>query len=341
MTILPLDVEAMAAATARQARLTKPAGALGQLETLSIQLAGITGVCPPVVPSRPAIAVFAGDHGVVRSGVTPWPQEVTAQMVANFAAGGAAVSVLARRAEARLVVVDVGVAHPVVDDPIVWQRRVRSGTADLAHGAAMTVDEAQAAIEVGRSVARQLVKDGADLIAVGDMGIGNTTPSAALISAFTGRSAGECTGRGTGIDDATLTIKTAIVAAAVGHVGGLSPLAVLAAIGGLEIAAIAGCCIEAALLGVPVVVDGVITLAALLTAEQLAPGVAARCIAAHRSVEPGASIALEALGLEPLIDLGLRLGEGSGAALAIPIVQAAAALLAEMATFPEAGVTES
>lgn len=340
-TLAPLDAAATSAAEARQLRLTKPAGSLGRLETLGVQLAGISGTCPPPVPQRPAVVVFAGDHGVVASGVTHWPQEVTAQMVANFAAGGAAVSVLARRCGARLVVVDVGVAYPVVDDPTVWRRRVRLGTANLAHGPAMTLADAEAAVQVGRDVALSLIHFGHDLLAIGDMGIGNTTASAALISALTGTDAGQCTGRGTGIDDETLAVKSAIVASAVARTAGSPPWDLLAEIGGLEIAALAGCCIEAAANNTPVLIDGVITLAALLVAEALVPGTSTRCIASHRSVEPGATIALAALGLEPLLDLGLRLGEGSGAALAIPIVLAAAATLAEMATFPDAGIRES
>ena len=340
-TAAALDRAAMSAAAERQGQLTKPAGALGQLESLSIRLAGITGVCPPTVPSRPAVAIFAGDHGVVRSGVTPWPQEVTAQMVANFLAGGAAVNVLARHAGAEVVVVDVGVATPIpaIDSDRLRSRNVRLGTADLAVGPAMSRSEAEAAVLVGLDIANELVAAGHDLLVTGEMGIGNTTPSAALVAAVTGLPAADCTGRGTGVDDATLAVKIAVIDGAIARCRDITDgLDLLAEIGGLEIAALAGFIIGGAAAGVPVVVDGVITLAALLVAEQLVPGVAARCIAGHRSTEPGASIVLDKLGLEPLLDLGLRLGEGSGAVLSIGIIQAAAATLAEMATFGEAGV---
>ncbi len=338
--IAPLDSAAMAAARQRQSQLTKPAGSLGRLEELSIQLAGIAGTNPPPVSGSPAVAVFAADHGVVASGVTPWPQEVTAQMVANFASGGAAVCVLSRLAGARLVVVDVGVVGAVVDHPNVWVRTVRAGTANLACGPAMTRAQAEQAVGIGIEVARELVAEGADLLATGEMGIGNTTAAAAIIATLTGTPADQCTGRGTGIDDDMLIHKTGIVAVAAARARGRDPLDVLADVGGLEIAALAGFIVGGASLGVPVVVDGVITLAGLLVAEAISPGVAERCIASHRSVEPGATVALAYLGLDPLLNLGLRLGEGSGATLAIPMVQAAAALLANMATFPDAGVSE-
>jgi nicotinate-nucleotide--dimethylbenzimidazole phosphoribosyltransferase len=340
--IAPLDPLAAAAAEARHARLLKPVGSLGRLETLGVQLAGIAGVCPPPVPDRAVVAVFAGDHGVVSAGVTPWPQSVTAAMVAAVATGRAAISILAGRIGARLVVVDVGVATAlppaVADHPAVWVRTVRRGTGDLSAGAAMTVAEAEAALDVGAAVAEQLVTDGARLLVTGDLGIGNTTPSAALIAASTGRSARECTGRGTGIDDEMLARKRAVVGAAVGSLPpGLGPVEVLASVGGLEHAGLAGFIVGGAAAGVPVVLDGVIALSAACVAEALVPGVIARCIAGHRSAEPGATVALEHLGLEPLVDLGLRLGEGTGAALAVPLVQAAAATLAGMGTLDELG----
>jgi nicotinate-nucleotide--dimethylbenzimidazole phosphoribosyltransferase len=339
--VLPLDAAVMSAAAERQGELTKPAGALGQLESLSVRLAGITGVCPPSVPARPAVAVFAGDHGVVRSGVTPWPQEVTAQMVANFLTGGAAVNVLARQVGAEVIVVDVGVATPIppIASERLRSRNVRLGTDDLAVGPAMSRANAEAAVLVGLSIAQDLVDAGHDLLVTGEMGIGNTTPSAALIAAITGLPAADCTGRGTGVNDETLALKTAVIDRAVARCRDLSDgIDLLAEIGGLEIAALAGFIIGGAAAGVPVIVDGVITLAALLVAEQLAPGVSEHVIAGHRSTEPGASIVLDKLGLEPLLDLGLRLGEGSGAVLAIGIVQAAAAILNDMATFNEAGI---
>jgi nicotinate-nucleotide--dimethylbenzimidazole phosphoribosyltransferase len=337
----PLDGAAVAAARARLDRLTKPPGSLGRLEDLAAQLAGIAGACPPPVPARPAVAVFAADHGVVASGVTPWPQEVTAQMLANFVAGGAAINVIARQVGAAVHVVDVGVAGDVRALEPVQHRKVRAGTADLAVVAAMTAAEARAAIDVGRDVAAALVADGHDVLVTGDMGIGNTTASAAVIAALTRRPPTSVTGRGTGIDDATLRRKTEVVAAATARLGGrVDPVSVLAEVGGLEIAALAGFIVGTAAARQPVIVDGVIALAGLLVAEALAPGVAARCVAGHRSTEPGATAVLERLGLEPLLDLSMRLGEGTGGCLAVPIVQAAARLLTEMATFDEAAVAD-
>jgi nicotinate-nucleotide--dimethylbenzimidazole phosphoribosyltransferase len=342
----PLDSSAAEAARARQSRLTKPPGALGRLEDIGEQLSAIAGVCPPPVPAQAVVAVFAADHGVALAGVTPWPQEVTAQMVANFAGGGAAVNVFANAVGARVIVVDVGVATPIpgasaVSTASLRRHAVRAGTADLSVGPAMSVGEARAAVAVGLTVARELVADGADLLVTGEMGIGNTTASAALIGSLANRSADACTGRGTGIDDATLARKTDIVAAAIARTHGAEPMTRLADIGGLEIAALAGFIIGGAAARVPVLLDGVITLAAAMVAESLVPGVVGSCIAGHRSTEPAATIALDALGLSPLVDLGLRLGEGSGAVLAIPLVQAAAAVLSQMATFDDAGVSEA
>lgn len=337
----PVDAAAADAALARHDRLTKPPGSLGALENLGARLAGIAGVCPPPIPTAPAVAVFAADHGVVAAGVTPWPQEVTAQMVANFAAGGAAINAIARQVGATVVVVDVGVASDIGGLVGLEHRKVALGTADLSQGPAMAPVEASAALDVGASIAADLVARGHDLLATGEMGIGNTTASAALIAAFTHRAASGVTGRGTGIDDATLEHKTTIVADAVARVEGLAdPVAILAEVGGLEIAALAGFIVGGAAAGVPVVIDGVIALAALVTAHALAPGVVDRCIAGHRSTEPGASVALAHLELEPVLDLGMRLGEGSGACLAIPVVQAAARVLGEMATFDEAAVSD-
>lgn len=334
--IAPVDSDASGAAEARQAQLTKPAGSLGRLEILGNRLAAITGRCPPHVPTRPAVAVFAADHGVARSGVTPWPQDITAAMVANFANGGAAINVIARQVGAAVEVVDVGVAADLGGLGGVIHAKVRLGTDDIAGGPAMTTDEARAALDVGARVAAALVAHGHDLLVTGDMGIGNTTASAALIAAFTGRTADAVTGRGTGIDDAMLAHKTKVVATAVARVEGyLDPRSILAEIGGLEIAAIAGFIIGGAAARVPVLVDGVIACAALLTAEAIAPGVRDHCIAGHRSSEPGATIALTHLRLDPILDLELRLGEGTGACLAVPIVQVAARILSEMATFAE------
>ncbi len=337
--LTPLDAAAGAEAGERHDRLAKPRAALGRLEDVGIRLAAIAGACPPPVPEPAVVAVFAGDHGVLAEGVTPWPQEVTAQMVAAFCAGGAAVNVLARHAGAQVVVVDVGVVADLAPAPGLLLRKVRHGTANLAAGPAMTVEEATQALDAGAAVADEAVAGGARCLVTGDMGIGNTTASAALIAAFTGRPAAEVTGRGTGIDDLTLRRKTRVVETAVARTVGADPLEVLAEVGGLEIAALAGFVVAGAAARVPVVVDGVIALAGLLVAAALAPGCVDYCFAGHRSTEPGATVALEHLGLTPLLDLGMRLGEGTGAVLAVPLVQAAAKVLREMATLDSAGVT--
>jgi nicotinate-nucleotide--dimethylbenzimidazole phosphoribosyltransferase len=308
-----------------------------------VQLAGIAGACPPPIPTPAAVAVFAADHGVVAEGVTPWPQEVTAQMVANFCRGGAAINALARQVGASVTVVDVGVAADLGDLPGLRRRRIAPGTANLAVGPAMSVEQATVAVEVGIDVALDLVAEGARVLVTGDMGIGNTTAAAAVIAALTGRPPGAVTGRGTGIDDAALGRKVRVVEQAlVRHAGAVAdgPLPALAALGGLEIAALAGFVVGGASARVPVLVDGVIADAATLVVAALVPDVVASCIAGHRSPEPGATAALQHLGLQPVLDLGMRLGEGTGACLAVPVVQAAARVLHEMATFDAAGVTE-
>lgn len=335
----PPDEAARAEAEAHHLRLTKPPGSLGRLESLGAQLCAIAGVVPPPIPRPAAVAVFAGDHGVHSEGVTPWPQDVTAQMVANFLGGGAAINVLARQQGATVVVVDVGVATTLDPGDGLLDRKVRAATANLTHGPAMTRDEAVAALDVGADIARDLVADGHRCLITGDMGIANTTPSAALICAFTGRPAAEVTGRGTGIDDPTLETKTAVVQRAAARAAGRDPLEVLAEVGGFEIAALAGYIVGAAAERVPVIVDGVIAAAALLTAARLAPDCLGAVICGHRSVEPGAGAVLDALDLSPVLDLDLRLGEGTGACLALPIVEASARILGEMATFDSAGVT--
>ncbi len=320
-----------------------------------MQLAGLAGRCPPPMPEPATVAVFAADHGVHAQGVSPWPQEVTAQMVGNFLAGGAAVNVLAAQVGAQVLVVDVGVAAdlpqpgPAGGHPVggrLLDRRVRRGTRDLTVEPAMSPDEVLEALLAGARLAAELAEAGAGCLLTGDMGIANTTASAALIAAFTGADAVEVTGRGTGIDDTTWKHKVGVVRAglerhrAVVTAVGDEPLAVLAALGGLEHAAIAGFVLGAAAARVPVILDGVIAGSAVLAAQALAPEVVAACIAGHRSAEPGHAVALERLGLRPLVELDLRLGEGTGAVLALPIVQSAARVLREMATFGDAGVSQ-
>ena len=341
-----IDVtEGEAAARERLTRMTVPPGALGRIADVGVRLAGLAGTCPPPVPEPAVVAVFAGDHGVHARGVTPWPQEVTGQMVANFLAGGAAVNAFANQVGAEVVVVDVGVASPVDEAPGLLPRRIRPGTADMTTGPAMSRDDARAALVVGVEVARDLVAAGNRLLVTGDMGIANTTASAALVSAFTGASPELVTGRGTGIDDAMLAHKAAVVRTALDRHGLLGttaavedPLGALAAVGGLEIAGIAGLLLGGAALRTPVVVDGVVAGAAALVAAALAPSASHAWLAGHRSVEPAHTLALTHLGLEPLLDLGMRVGEGTGALLAAPLVAAAARALAEVATFDSAGV---
>lgn len=348
--IRPLEEAAMAAARELQGRLTKPAGSLGALEPLSVRLAGLAGSCPPPLPEPGAVAIFAGDHGVHAQGVTPWPQEVTAQMIGNFLAGGAVVNAFARQAGASVTVVDVGVATPLPVDPAgtdaegprLVSANVRPGTRDMTVTAALTRDEARAAVETGIRVAGELVAAGAGILLTGDMGIGNTTPAAALVAAFTGADPAEVTGRGTGVDDETYARKVGVVRAALARhtPDPADPLGVLVAVGGLEHAALAGLILGAAARRVPVLLDGVIAVSAALAAAAFAPDAVGAMIAGHRSAEPGATVALRHLGLEPLVDLGLRLGEGTGALLALPVVTGAVRVLHEVATFDSAGVAE-
>jgi nicotinate-nucleotide--dimethylbenzimidazole phosphoribosyltransferase len=339
--IRPPDGAAEAAARDRQAQLTKPPGSLGFLEDLSVRLAGIAGECPPPMPEPAAVAVFAADHGVHAQGVTPWPQEVTAQMVANFLASTAVVNVIAAQAGAEVCVVDVGVAADLPAAPGLLPRKVRRGTADMTVEPAMTREEVLRAVETGIETARDLVTAGNQCLITGDMGIANTTASAALIAAFTGADPVETTGRGTGVDDATWAHKVDVVRRALDRhrPDPADPLGTLAAVGGLEHAALAGYLLGAAALRVPVVLDGVIAGAAGLAAAAFCADATGYMVAGHRSTEPGASRALAALGLRPLLDLDMRLGEGSGAVLALPIVQAAARVLRDVATFDSAGVS--
>ena len=343
--IAPLDAVAMAAAATRLDQLTKPPGSLGRLETVAIQLAGIRGRPTPTVERR-AIVVAAADHGVTRQGVSAYPAEVTAQMVANFLAGGAAIDVLAAGLGARLTVLDVGVASPIPDVPAsgaatYLDRRIRAGTDDLSIGPAMPRDDARRAIGVGLTVAADLAAEGVELLGVGEMGIGNTTAASAIVAALTGRAAADVTGRGTGLADEALVRKIAVVDAAIDRhrPAADDPIGVLAAVGGLEIGALAGLILGAAAARIPVVLDGFITGSAALLAAGLAPALPARLLAGHRSVEPGHAVVLETLGLTPLLDLDLRLGEGTGAALAMGLVVAATRLRDGMATFAAADVS--
>ena len=337
----PPDQSAISAARERQERLTKPSGSLGALEDLSVRLAGLAGECPAPIPEPAVIAIFAGDHGVHAQGVTPWPQEVTAQMVANFLASGAVVNAFAAQVGAEVCVVDVGVAAELPSAPGLLARKIRPGTADMTAGQAMSRDEAERAVEVGIEVAADLVAAGHRCLVTGDMGIANTTASAALISVFTGTDPAEVTGRGTGVDDETWQRKVAVVrrALALHRADPADPVGVLSAVGGLEHAALAGFLLGAAAHRVPVVLDGVIACSAALAAAALAPDAVHCMVAGHLSTEPGARAALAALGLRPLLSLEMRLGEGSGAALALPIVQSAARLLRDVATFDSAGVS--
>lgn len=331
------DIEA--AARAHQDQLTKPRGALGRLEDIACWFAARQGKVNPD-PLLPHIAVFAGDHGVCDEGVSAYPSVVTGEMVKNFARGGAAINVLARRIEAGLSVVDVGVVSDLSGVAGVTLRKVAEGTANLRHEAAMSYEQCAAAIAVGRAVAAEAIRDGANLLIAGDMGIGNTTASACLICRFAGADPEAVVGLGTGVDDAGRTRKVAVVTDALARIAEQPDAAVLAEVGGLEIAAMAGFYLEAAAAGVPVVIDGFIAAAAALAAKQIEPAAGDWMLASHVSQENGHAAALAALGISPVIDFGMRLGEGSGAALIVSLLQSAIALHNEMATFESAGVTD-
>lgn len=336
----PARADAARAAEDRWATRAKPPGSLGRLEAVAVRVAGITGTCPPTVAERPAVAVFAGDHGVVADGASAWPSEITGAMVRTMAAGGAAINAFAAQAGATVTLVDVGVSSDLTDlhalgRADVLDRRVRAGTASLARGPAMARDEALAAIAVGAAVAAELIDGGADLLVGGDMGIGNTTASVALIACLTGQDPDPLVGPGAGLPTDGLDHKRSLVRAGVARAGAPDdPVAVLAEVGGLEIAALAGLQLVAASRRVPYLVDGVISAAALCVAEAIAPGTAAHAVAGHRSTEPAATVALAHLGLEPLLELDLRLGEGTGACLAISLVQAACRALRDLADLP-------
>ena len=337
----PLDADAVTAAESRQGVLTKPPGSLGRLESLSIQLAGIFGQPIPQVNGK-AVIVCAGDHGVASEGVSAYPAEVTPQMVFNFLAGGAAINALARHAGADITVIDAGVAVDLEPQPGLTIAKVGYGAANIATGPAMSRDDAIRCLEIGINAANASADAGANLIAGGDMGIGNTTPSAAITAAITGADVATVTGRGTGVDDEALEGKIATIRRAldVNEPDGEDGLDVLTKVGGYEIGVLAGVMLGAAARNCAVIVDGFISGAAALVAWRLCPEIAQRYIAAHRSVEPGHNVGLQAMGLSPLLNMDMRLGEGTGAALAMHIVEASAKILSEMATFAEAGVSD-
>ncbi|MGV0852788.1 nicotinate-nucleotide--dimethylbenzimidazole phosphoribosyltransferase [Mycolicibacterium phlei] len=341
-TVVAPDAETAAAARARQDRLTKPRGSLGRLEDLSVWVASCQGVCPPRQFQRARVVVFAGDHGVAAAGVSAYPADVTAQMVANFTAGGAAINALADVAGASVRVVDIAVDTEQPYSPAVGARRIRRGSGNIAVEDALSDDEVTAAIEAGRRIADEEVDSGADLLIAGDMGIGNTTPATTLIAALTDTEPVAVVGRGTGIDDAGWARKTAAIRDALYRTRAhrTDPVALLRICGGADLAAMAAFCAQAAVRRTPVLLDGLVVTAAALVAERLAPGARQWWQAGHRSTEPAHAVALDRLGLEPIVDMRMRLGEGTGAAVALPIVRAAVAVLEQMATFDEAGISE-
>lgn len=340
--IQPLDESAMRTAQARQDTLTKPLGSLGRLEELSIQLAGMTANPLPSV-ERKVVIVVAADHGVTCEGISAYPAEVTPQMVLNFLRGGAAINVLARQADAHIVIVDMGVALEVEDaSGTLIQRRIGAGTANLAQGPAMTREQAEMSIQSGIEVAEAEIARGADILATGDMGIGNTTAAAAIACALMNESPEKIAGRGTGVDDEGLKRKIVVITRAldVNRPNANDALDVLAKVGGFEIGGLAGVMLASAANRKPVVVDGFISTAAAMIAVALAPAARAYMIAAHVSQERGHRSMLEWLGLNPLLDMNMRLGEGTGAALAFHLIEASTRILCEMATFGEAGVSD-
>ena len=340
-SISSLDEVAMGEARARQDTLTKPMGSLGRLEELSVLLAGIFGQPIPRI-QRKTVILAAADHGVVAEGVSAYPQDVTPQMVLNFLGGGAAINVLARHAGASIVILDAGMASDLEPHPLLRSVKIGRGTANMVLGPAMTQQQAIQCIETGIETANEQIAEGADLIACGDMGIGNTTSSSAITALITGADPEATTGRGTGIDDAGLSRKVEVIRRAI-DVNQPDPkdgLDVLTKVGGFEIGVLAGAMLGTAASHRPVVVDGFISGAAALVAWSMCSKTRLYFIASHQSVEPGHRVGLEAMGLRPLLDMGMRLGEGTGAALAMHIVEAAAKCLAEMATFGQAGVSE-
>lgn len=337
--IVPPDEMVRRAALDRHDQLTKPAGSLGRLEELGAWIAACQGQCPPLPLSRPRVVIFAGDHGIAARGVSAYPSEVTGQMVANFLAGGAAINVLAATAGASVRVVDLSVDSTETPDEVA-KFKVRRSSGSIDTQDALTDDEVRAALAAGRAVADEEVDSGADLLVAGDMGIGNTTPAAVLVAALTGAEPVAVIGRGTGIDDAGWMRKAAAVRDALRRARRVrnDPVALLRTVAGADLTALAGFLAQAAVRRTPVLLDGLIVGAAALVAEELAPGASAWWVAAHRSVEPAHTMVLDQLDLKPLLELDMRLGEGSGAAAAIPLLSMAVRVLAEMATFADAGV---
>jgi nicotinate-nucleotide--dimethylbenzimidazole phosphoribosyltransferase len=335
-----LDEKAMKLAQKRLDSLIKPPGSLGRLEEIAVQLAGITGQARPEIRKK-AVIVMAADHGVVAEGVSAAPPEITAQMLPAFLQGVAGIGVLARQAEAQLVVVDIGVAVPVTY-PGVVNKKIRAGSSNIAKGPAMTRSEAVQALETGINIAQEEIKKGATLLATGDMGIGNTTPSSAVFAALSGYQVRNITGRGTLVNDEVLArkIKVVVQALDVNHPDPHDGLDVVAKVGGLEIAGLAGVILGAASCRVPVILDGFITTAAALVAFALQPRIKQFMLASHLSGEQGHQLMLDYLGLKPMLFLNMRLGEGTGAVLAMPIVEAATRIINEMASFREAGVSD-
>ncbi len=339
--IQPLNPEWLAKAQARLDQLTKPRGSLGRLEELAAWYVAVREELLPAIGKK-MVVIFAGDHGVVAEGVSAYPQEVTFQMVANFVQGGAGINVLSRHVGSEVQVVDIGVNHDFTGMPGLIARKVAPGTRNLAREAAMTREEATAAIICGIELAGENIAAGADVLATGEMGIGNTTPAAALAAAFTGKSAAEVTGRGTGVDDAGYQRKVEVIdrALALHQPDPKDPLGVLACLGGLEIAGLAGLILGAAAARRPVMVDGFIATAGALVATRLCPAVRDYLKAAHQSAEFGHQVMLAELGLRPLLSLDMRLGEGTGAALGMSLLEAGLKIYLEMATFAEAGVSD-
>ncbi|RJR30168.1 MAG: nicotinate-nucleotide--dimethylbenzimidazole phosphoribosyltransferase [Desulfobacteraceae bacterium] len=337
----PPDQSAASKARERQDMLTKPQGSLGKLEEISVRLAGIQSKPLPRIREK-AVVVMAGDHGIIEEKFHNWPQEVTGQMVLNFLHGGAAINVLSRHVGARVVVVDMGIASPLPDHPGLISRKIAPGTSNMAAAPAMSRDQAIQAVEEGIGVVKNEIGTGVDLLATGDMGIGNTSPSAAICSVITGKSVSEVTGRGTGLNDLQLNRKIEAIQKAIrlNRPDPRDPIDVLAKVGGFEIGGLAGVILGAAAAKVAVVIDGFISGAAALIAAGLCPQVREYLFAGHLSVEPGHRIMLDHLGLAPLLCLDMRLGEGTGAALAMSIIEGSLKILSEMATFSEASVSE-